>query len=181
MDKEVLDKLRQRIVDISIKKDSTGRFVHSTGLVFKSYTEKIVIGRLDENNNLLKLTNEDIETCKKHRLIYDKNYNKNEDSVFSQISNLLDKFENNKNKKILEILTYELQLLVDSGDIERQINENCRKFDIILINELIDELKKFNFTIDEDEIVNILKNDLSFRNYYGNFSIDIQKTIYYEC
>lgn len=166
-----------------MSKDSNcGRYVHTiTGLVFKSSTEKIVIGRLDEKKNLLKLTNEDIETCKTYRFAYDKNYNENEVSVFSQINNLIDKFENNKNKKVLEILTYELQLLVDSGDIERQINENCRKFDIMLINELIDELKKFNFTIDEDEITRILKDDLSFKNYYGNFSIDIEKTIYYEC
>jgi len=59
--------------DIKITRDPKyGRYVHvATGLVFKSPKEKIVIGRQDEDGELHKLKDKDIENCKKHRFIYD--------------------------------------------------------------------------------------------------------------
>jgi hypothetical protein len=89
-------------VEIAIKKDSNyGRYVHtSTGLVFKSPTEKIIIGRQDENGNLLKLTNEDIENCKKHRFVYDKTCveDKHDNSDEENSDNENNKDENNKDE-----------------------------------------------------------------------------------
>ena len=59
--------------DIKIARDPKyGRYVHvATGLVFKSPKEKIVVGRQDEDGDLHKLKDKDIENCKKHRFIYD--------------------------------------------------------------------------------------------------------------
>ncbi len=49
-----------------IHKNKFGNFVHlPTGLVFKSRTENVIYGRQDEEGNILDLTDEDIQICKK--------------------------------------------------------------------------------------------------------------------
>jgi len=60
-------------VQIKIRLDSDyGRYVQSgTGLVFKSAQEKIVIGVQDEHGDLLKLSQKDIDNCKRYRFVYD--------------------------------------------------------------------------------------------------------------
>ena len=57
--------------ELRIGKNKFGKYSHSaTGLVFRSKDEKIVYGRQDEDGKIHKLTDEDIEMCKKYRFQY---------------------------------------------------------------------------------------------------------------
>jgi hypothetical protein len=61
-------------IKIKIMKDPDyGRYVHiGTGLVFKSVTEKIVVGRQDEHGQVHLLTSDDVSKCLKFRFPFDK-------------------------------------------------------------------------------------------------------------
>ena len=59
--------------DLKIMKDPNyGRYIHSkTGFVFKSPTEKIVIGVQNNTGDVRKLTGDDIKECKSYRFVFD--------------------------------------------------------------------------------------------------------------
>jgi hypothetical protein len=79
----VIKALKSTVSDIAIRKNKYGNFEHmQTGLVFN--TDKMVYGR-QVGEEVLSLTTEDIETCKKYKFIYklpdNLNMNKNLDDI----------------------------------------------------------------------------------------------------
>ena len=128
---------------------------NKTRLVFKSKDELIVIGKYIEGE-LTKLTEEDINTCKSNRFIYDKNcVEVNEENKQEQ------KMDDDCNRSIQQLgtITHELNTVYDNEDGHEQ-----RDVEDIIKELLMDDDDNDSNKTGKDEILHMLDDSNSVNN-----------------